>query len=340
MKKKVLICDRQADFVSLLQRNLSGMLSRAGIDVYAYDDVEKLLESPEVRESSLTLIGESLLSAFDTEKLLSLTKKVVYLTEERRGEGIFKYQSAGALQKQILRLLLEDEDFSEFAGPAGGEHRAKIIAFYSPVRPLLQSSLALTLGQILAKEHKSLYLNFEPYSGMEYLMQREFSKGLTELLFYIKNEDSRLAWRLESLAEKVGELSFIPPVFAYPDLEEVQPEGFWKLISRIARETEYEYLLLDLSELNGIFTILENCDMIFCPYVGDPLAMAKVDRYEKMLEFLEYNRIFEKTNRLALPGFSRLPEGVTALCHSQMADYIKEKILPLILQEGCGVSNG
>ena len=40
---------------------------------------------------------------------------------------------------------------------------------YSPVHRCLQSSFALTLGQLLSEKHPTLYLNFEHYIGISEL---------------------------------------------------------------------------------------------------------------------------------------------------------------------------
>ena len=328
MKEKIILCDRQAGFVSALERRLSGTLESSGIEVFAFDNVAKLLDSGEAEGSRVTLIGEKMLDAYQAEKLADQTERIVYLTEEKRHDGIFKYQSASDLTKQIVAMLL-DQTGLPASDPSfqKREDRAQIIGFYSPVRPMIQSMLALTMGQILAEEKKVLYLNFEPYSGMEYLLQKEFGRGLSELLFYIRDRESRLSLRVETLTEKLGNLDYIPPVLAYHDLEEIEPDGFVRLTEKLATETDYEVILLDLSEVTGLFSVLESCDKIICPYADDPLASAKVDEYERMLDFMKYQTIRERTSPLRIPAFSRLPRQMAAMQKSELAQFIRREIL-------------
>ena len=326
MKERILICDKQTEFVMALQQELAKALAKTELEVQAFNDVDRLLENCRLYESKAAFIGEQFLSAFETEALLERTERIIYLTEDKKRDGIFKYQPITGLVREIIEKLLEtDEGFGRLQ--SAGLKGAQIIGIYSPVRPILQSTLALTLGQVMAAEKRVLYLNFEPYSGMEYLMQREFSQGLTDLFFYISSPEERLAMRIETLVEKVGKLDYIPPAVAFPDIEEFGAQGLLRLIDRVSKETEYEVLILDLSEIGGIYSLLLRCDRILCPYCDDPLARAKVDAFENTLDYLKLEAILEKTKLCRLPEFSRLPREMMAMGKSEMADYIRQEIL-------------
>lgn len=56
--------------------------------------------------------------------------------------------------------------------------KVEIIGIYSPVGRSLKTSLALTYGQIRAREHKVLYLNLEEYAGFETLLEEKYEADL------------------------------------------------------------------------------------------------------------------------------------------------------------------
>ena len=333
--KRILLCDKDRTFISLLERQLSLSLSAGDIQIQSFDDCGKLVEAMGEEEVAAVILADGVATSFDMEAITRRTGNVLFLTQERSAEGIFKFRPVGELVRQIIAYLLEmGEILGDGPGVGGGGKKAQIIGVYSPVRPLLQSTLAITMGQLLGKEKKVLYMNFEPYSGMEYLMQRSFTYGLSDLLFYAKNRPKKLSWKVEALVDKVGELYFVPPVFSYPDLTETETTDFCSLITALASQTEYEVLILDLSDIRGVFSILQMCDAILCPYASDPLSQAKVDQYEKMLTFLEYRSIRDKLNMLKLPAFLQLPDHLGSMDKGQLADFIKKEVLPFGTAEG------
>lgn len=64
------------------------------------------------------------------------------------------------------------------------EYKTKFIGIYSPVHRCLQSSFALTLGQLLSEKHPTLYLNFEHYIGISELLPERQSRDLADLLYF------------------------------------------------------------------------------------------------------------------------------------------------------------
>lgn len=328
MNEKIVLCDKEGVFVSLLARQLKKSFQPKDLTVLAYDDAEKMFSDRDAIKGNIVVLGEGLLDAFQTEELIASASMVLYLTEEKRAEGIFKYRSAPVLAGQIMEKILQREDLV-FAKTETlkREKEARIIGLYSPARDLLQSMLGMNLGQILAKQQRVLYLNFEPFSGLEYLMRKEFSHDLTDLLFFIRNNEERFLWRLRSMVEKAGEMDYIPPVFSYPDLEETDPKYLVELVDRIARESDYETVILDLCDNRSIFPLLRRCDEIFCLYQDNGLAQAKVDQFEKMLAFLKEEEIGSHTRLVKLPFLTDYPRDVFLQKSTVLADFIRKEML-------------
>lgn len=259
MNQLLAICDRE----TILVKTLSAYLKdRFHFPVMAFDDADRFLAFEKEREEEdICLIGEDFLDAFQTEQLLTKVRRPLYLTEAKNSSGIYKYQSIHEMAKAILKLC-EEEALLPVKGTAATE--TKLIAFYSPAHHMLQSSIALTMGQILAKNKKVLYLNFEPYSGFEYIMQKKFVYDMMDILYFLQEDAEKFRCRLESMVEMTGNLYYLPPVFSYPDMEEIDEKTWQAFLRKIIRETDYEVIILDLTEqVRGLFSLLELCDEIY-----------------------------------------------------------------------------
>lgn len=325
MGNVITICDKESEFVEKLAEYLNEKY-RSKVEVMAFDDANRLLHFEKKNKSVISLVGEGLLDAYQTQELIKMTGQLMYLTKKRSEHGIFKYQSVEGITKELMNYCLE-HNLEEITGGCfcKQNRKAKLIGFYSPVHHILQSSLALTMGQILSKNKKVLYLNFEPYSGFEFIMQKKFEHDLMDVMFFLKEEDTKFRYRLESMTETVGQLDYIPPVFSFPDMEEIDPRLWKSLITRIIQETEYEIVLLDLTEqVHGLFSILEMCENIFCCHGNDGLALAKIQQYENLLGYIKKNTILEHTKKCNLPVFREVPYQAALFTHSQLADYVKK----------------
>lgn len=204
MNQLLAICDRE----TILVKTLSAYLKdRFHFPIMAFDDADRFLAFEKEREEEdICLIGEDFLDAFQTEQLLTKVRRPLYLTEAKNSSGIYKYQSIHEMAKAILKLC-EEEALLPVKGTAATE--TKLIAFYSPAHHMLQSSIALTMGQILAKNKKVLYLNFEPYSGFEYIMQKKFVYDMMDILYFLQEDAEKFRCRLESMVEMTGNLYYL-----------------------------------------------------------------------------------------------------------------------------------
>lgn len=71
-----------------------------------------------------------------------------------------------------------------------------VIGVYSPVGRTQKTSFALTLGQILAKDRAVLYLNLESYSGFEQILGETYERNLSDLLYFVRQENANVIHRL------------------------------------------------------------------------------------------------------------------------------------------------
>jgi len=198
------------------------------------------------------------------------------------------------------------------------------IGNYSPVHRSMQTSLALTMSQILAGEHPTLYLNFEHYVGIPELLPDMQTLDMADLLYFLNAEKEKFRLRMQTMMKKVGNLDYIPPMKSGQNLLTVTADEWMSLFQKIEELGEYEYVVLDLSEsMQGLFDILRMCKKIFTVTQEERIAESKLLRYEQLLSLYEYEDVLVKTERLRIPHIQRLPAELEQLTRGELASLAK-----------------
>lgn len=326
MKRKIMaLCDPETDYMGRLSEYLERK-SRLPFHICCFNDAGLLAEFCERETVELVLIAEGI---FREELLMLPVGQMMLLLEtgeETQGTlwNIGKYQSSENIYREIMRGYAGAAELEKEPFPTG---RMKIIGNYSPVRRCLQTTFALCMGQLLAGRHRVLYLNFESYSGFSYMLNREFTADMSDVLYFFRCEKERLADRLGEMVQSVNGLDFIPPALSYEDLSTVTGKQMVTLLREIEKAAGYDYLILDLSEqMPGLFDLLSECHKIYTITGQDSFAAAKMRQYEMLLRMNDCEEVEGKTRRCGLPVFRSLPDGLERLTHGELASYVKKII--------------
>lgn len=277
-------------------------------------------------------------------KVQELSPRCLVILSEtgiRRWEGpvyVDKYQEA----EEVLRCLLGI--YMETGGARlpsrGKKHRTVFIGNYSPVRRCMQTSFALTMSQLLAREHPTLYLNFEHYAGISELLPNMQTLDLADLLYFLNAEKDRFRLRLQTMLLHRGGLDYVPPMRTGQNLLSVTGEEWMGLLQKLEDLGEYEYVILDLSEsIQGLFDILRKCARIYTLTREDKIARSKLLQYEQVLGLYEYGDVLEKTRHLSLSHIRRLPRELEQLTKGDLADLVKGLLKELEEKEEWSTEN-
>lgn len=293
----------------------------------AVEELEKFVGREEIE---VLLIAENAWRMIREEFVRSQVAQMFVLqeSEQDRQDGICcinKYQSPEKVVQKMLDVIADGNGWKEY--PEATDTAVKMIGIYSPVKRCLQTSFALTLGQLLAKEHRTLYLNFEMYSGLGKLLRRDYQSDMLDVMYYFQSAREKLALRLPTIIQNAGGLDYIPPMQYALGIREVPGEQWLALCRDMAAIGEYEYMILDLDDgIDGLFDLLKSCQKIYTITRDDPFAMAKLRQYEQMLQSGELEEITEKTVKCRFPVFQRLPESLDMMTHGELARYVKSII--------------
>ncbi len=330
MRHKIMaICDTEEGYAFRMAEYILEKV-KLPYTLHLFTAVEELEKFAGREEIEILLIAENAWKLIREEFVKSQVAQMFILQESEQAQQeeaccISKYQSPEKVVQKMLDVIADGGGWKEY--PEAVDTAVKTIGIYSPVKRCLQTSFALTLGQLLAKEHRTLYLNFEMYSGLGELLRRDYQTDMLDVMYYFQSAREKLALRLPTIIQNAGGLDYIPPMQYALGIKEVPGEQWLALCRDIAAIGEYEYMILDLDDgIDGLFDLLKSCQKIYTITRDDPFAMAKLRQYEQMLQTGELEEITEKTVKCRFPVFQQLPDSLDMMTHGELAGYVKSII--------------
>lgn len=328
MKKQILaVFDTEAEYVRRFCDYVSDK-SEYPFEAAAFTSREKLQTFCREEIVDILLVAEN---SYDLSLKEWIKGDVIILSEEkdRKGETeqIYKYQPCGKILQEAIQYYAGSRPESEPAVLKSRKNKIRMIGMYTPVHRSMQTSFAITLGEILARDHRVLYLNFESFSGFDKRMDREFMTDMSDLIYYVTNARDALFYKLKGMTETIQNLDYIPPAFSYMDLARITLEQWFLLFKELEKHTDYEFLILDLSDnLQGLFEILRRCEKVFTLIREDSAAAAKLCQYERLLERTDYEDVAEKTLQYKLPFIRNIPMEMEQYTYGDLADYVRKLV--------------
>lgn len=326
MKQKIMaVCDLEEAYAFRMAEFITQKASLP-YALHLFTGTKELGNFMEKNDISILLIGESAAVQLEVRPEIP---NIFVLWEggekhDTEYQYIDKYQKPEEVLREVAEHMTELKGWDEAQTVKGIEQRLKLIGIYSPVRRCLQTSFALTMGQLLAREHKTLYLNFECYSGFDRMLHREFQADMMDVLYYFKCAREKLSVRLPSMVQNINGLDFIPPGQSGFDMQRITGEQWLELLRAVEEISGYEYLILDLTDgMNGLFELLSHCYKIYTITKDDGFAMAKISQYEQILQMNELDEIADKTVKCRFPLFEKLPSDLNLMTHGELAGYVK-----------------
>ncbi len=328
----LLLCDKEEEYAQAMTEFLQGHGELPWI-MRTYTDWRKMLETEEGNPIDLLLVAER---TYDEEIAALKPLRTIMLIEngiDVRAEfiSIDKYQEAQKVLQGVLEVYLEiAEKTGESCFRMMQFGNTRFIGLYSPVRRCMQTTFALTLSQMLAMTHKTLYLNFEHYSGISELAAQAGARDLADLLYFVMADPDKFQIRLQTIARQNGNLDYIPPMKSGQNLLTVSGDEWQKLLHKLAETGMYEYVILDLSEsMQGLFDILRLCVVVFTLTKEDRVAQGKLAEYERILESYSYEDVIRKTRKYQAPKVRKIPDALDQYTKGEVADFVNRLIKEL-----------
>lgn len=335
MKKQIIaICDEDRFYAQKIYEYIHER-EASSYEVILFTEIEAV-ERFMLRDRINILLVSSVSRALikgklNAEHILILTREA---TAPMQPDEIYKYQSGDKILKAVMQFCSE-RDKQTVKRKCG--RPINVIGVYSPIKRAFQTTFSIALGQILAKKGKALYINFECFSGFDSLMNKNYVTDLMDLVYFWRLGESNFSYRLESMVESIGNLDFVPPVHSFRNFEEITGEQWTGFLNTLEEYTDYEYLVLDLSEnVNGLLDILRMCRTVYTLTDRNRVSRAKLIQYEALLKEYCYSDVLEKTRMTEIPTFREIPGDFELLPYTELTRFIKEQVLheELMREEG------
>ena len=226
MKKNIFaVCDLEVDYALNFMDYLN-QKKNIPFEIQAFTTVESLIAYGKNIHIELLLISQKAMcrqvQELEIGKIVILSEGV-HPPELDRYPSVYKYQASSDVVREVMACYGAEKAVTPVAFPVL-KKTTVIYGIYSPVGRCLKTSFALTLGQILAKEKAVLYLNLEEYAGFEELMGKGFSQNLSDLLYFVRQENGNLIYKMNGMIQTVNNLDYIPPVRTPEDIRRTYGE--------------------------------------------------------------------------------------------------------------------
>ena len=303
MKKSIFaVCDLEASYACNLTEYLNEKKTTP-FEVQAFTNVESLKSFAKDQEIEILLISTRAM-CHEIKELP--VKRTIILSEGEKLEDleeypfVYKYQSSDQLLAEVMEYYVEDHPRTCLMTAAS--HKTKLYGVYSPIGRTRKTLFSLALGEILAEQKQVLYINMESFSGFEELFGVSYRADLSDLIYFARQKDGSIVYKLNSVIQTFRELEYIPPAVSPADLRDVTGEEWMAFLDELMNYCEYDVIILDLSEqAEDVFQILNRCDRIYMPVQEDLISRSKLAQYEKLIRMLELEEIHEKTKRIRIP---------------------------------------
>lgn len=328
MKQNALIlCDSEVDYVNQMSVFLSmdGLFPCEIITCTCKEELERLLREKEVQLLVMAeAFAEESMPVWPRDKTVILNESGLVRWADIK--NIDKYREAELVRRELLQLI---SSLQIGAYPVlDKSKKAGCVAFYSPIRRCLQTSMAIAYSQLLADHERVLYLNFEYYSTLQANEMWENEADLTTLLYYADCGDSEFEQKLRAMRRCLGNWDYIMPIKNGENLVNAEADDWLRLVEKCRCLQEYDTIVLDISDaMQGVYGLLKQCDRVYTIVKSDRLGQEKMKIYEHALEQKGYASVKEKTMKLLLPNFARLPEKLEDYSRGELAEYVQQHLL-------------
>ncbi len=297
----------------------------------AFTQKEALLQYMEENHIDLLLISstamEECFANKDVGKIILLSPGDIF-SEYIGYSSIYKFQSSENIIREVLDYYVDV--YQESGNIPMNLGRTEVIGVYSPVGRVGKTTFALTLGQILAANYGTLYINLEEFAAFESLMEKTYAADLSDLLYYYRQYPESLHIKVKAVVEKFNGLDYIPPLTFSEDLRQMKGKEWISFIEKLNSFGIYDKIILDISSmLEDPLYLLERCDRIYMPTAKSGMSEMKVQAFETFLLQNDMEDLMGKIDKVLMPELNSQAQGVRYLeeqLWGSLGDLIRQKL--------------
>ncbi len=303
MDVKILaVCDVDKHYAKKLMESFCER-KNIGFQIHAFSDVKELEHFAQQNQLEILLITGRLMSEriqmLNIGKIILLSDGEIY-EEFSDYESIYKYQSAERILKEILCC------YAEYAKPSTGilcgKKEFEVYGVYSPIGRCGKSALARALAGKFGKYKRTLLLDLQSFSAYPEQLGEEELWDLTDIIYFLRQGKKTFLYKLGSIVRNRGAYDDILPMKTPADLRSVTLAEWTELLEKLADDSDYQVIVLDLGyEVCGLFGLLNQCTRIYTPVLSDEDSKRKIRNFEKILRDESFEKVIESIEKIHLP---------------------------------------
>lgn len=282
MKKIIGLAGTKSGFLQRLMDYVNGL---GEAEAFLCTKERQLLEEIRHREPVVVFCMED----FARDELL-LVPRVNFVSEQEQEDGIYQYQSASALYKEMRKFI-----WKETPKIVAGKGPQQIYAVYSPLGRCGKTSFACAY----ARSHSFFYISLEEYG----IRTNNFcDKG--NVLYYIKNRKEGITAYLKQAAEEWEGIQILGAPTLFTDIRDLEWEDFSWLIEQIRKDGSMPSVMMDFGSCCMVdFSILDLFDKVYLPILSGDTEERKLKQFRELV--YEVNgRMEEKLVEIMVPNLS------------------------------------
>ena len=172
----------------------------------------------------------------------------------------------------------------------------KVIAVYTPNDSRIATSIALDIGKLLSGRASTLFISLDGMSVIPDITGIEFDMDMSDL-FCENMTEGGLSNAIIGSVRRLGNMDILPIMHNYQDMASVTNEEWKNFIRDIERKSDYEYVVIDLTEsVRNLFDILKLANYICVAASKGTVDGYRYRQFMKEIEILYDTELKERIN--------------------------------------------
>jgi len=300
MKKMIGLAGAETNFLHRLMDYVNG---RGEAEAFLCVREDRLKDEVLRKEPAVLFCMENFAKDIDLP-----VQRISFVPERDRKDGIYQYQSAGALYKEMRKHI-----WKEVPKRITSNQEQQIVAVYSPLGRSGKTSFALAY----AKEHSFFYIGMEEYG----IITNDFcSEG--GLLYHIKNRKKDLMDHLAAMTEDWEGIRVIGSPVLFTDIRHLTGEDFAWFLDELRSREDMPSVIMDFgSNCLVHLEILDLFDQVYVPILSGVMEERKMHQFKSLLYELN-GRMENQLREIIVPDLSwKAPEFLSQIRYMDGLSY-------------------
>lgn len=255
-----------------------------GILALAFTKEDRFREYLENNSFDLALASEE----FDVGQI---EEKLIRLCKEDGREGIYKYQPASDIIREIQNFL-EKEYHIKKIEYTQEDMQCRMIGVYSPIGRSGKTNLALAL----AKETGSLYIGMEEYSNLV-----EGRTTMSDFCYWIRKKEEMIVRKVEEHTIMEDEVAKLASPLTYMDLKELTVEEYAWFFEKLKQCGKFHKIVVDIGSGSLCsYSFFALFHQVFVPILSD-ISSEKERHFRRVLQFVGLEKSSTKFEYIIVP---------------------------------------